>query len=209
MQPAARRPLSSRDASWAKNTAAFLAARKTKPNSISVWSIVFAACAGLGFLLSNSNVWWMLAAAAGIQLRLICNLLDGMVAIEGGLKSKTGDVFNDLPDRFADLFIIVPAGYAIPWSHGPELAWCAGALAVFTAYVRVLGGSIGLRQDFVGPMAKQQRMAILTVSALITIAEGGSRYVLTAALAVVALGSLVTVLRRTARILRLLEERPS
>jgi phosphatidylglycerophosphate synthase len=207
MQPAARRPLSSRDSSWAKKTAAFLAARRTAPNTISVWSIVFAAGAGLGFWLSNSNVWCLLASAVGIQLRLICNLLDGMVAIEGGLKSKTGDVFNDLPDRFADLFIIVPVGYAIPWSHGAELGWCAGALAVFTAYVRVLGGSIGLRQDFVGPMAKQQRMAILTVSALVTIVEGGSRYVLTAALAAVAIGSLWTVLRRTSRILRLLEER--
>ena len=153
------------------------------------------------WIYSPRDPWWLLGSAAGIQLRLICNLMDGMVAIEGGLKSKTGDVFNDLPDRFADLFLIVPAGYA---AGLPELGWCAGALAVFTAYVRTLGGALGLQQDFVGPMAKQQRMAILTVASIAAIWEPRT---LTAALAVIAAGSLVTVFRRTARILRLLEAR--
>ena len=41
----------------------------------------------------------LLLAAAGIQLRLLCNLLDGMLAVEEGFKSKTGDIYNDLPDR--------------------------------------------------------------------------------------------------------------
>jgi len=160
------------------------------------------------FLLSRENAWWALGAAAGIQLRLICNLMDGMVAIEGGMKSKTGDVFNDLPDRFADLLLIVPAGYAVAWVHGPELAWAAGALAVFTAYVRVLGGALGLKQDFVGPMAKQQRMALLTFAALVSIFEPQPRYALTAALGLIAVGSLLTVFRRTSRIMQLLRERP-
>ena len=124
------------------------------------------------------------------------------VAIEGGLKSKTGDVFNDLPARFADLSIIVPAGYA---SGYPDLGWCAGALAVFTAYLRTLGGAIGLQQDFVGPMAKQQRMAVLTLSAVIGIF---APVALPAALAAIAAGSLVTIFVRTFRILRSLEQRP-
>ena len=35
-----------------------------------------------------------MAAAAGIQLRLLCNLLDGMLAVEAGLKSRTGEIFK-------------------------------------------------------------------------------------------------------------------
>lgn len=207
METPARRPLSSRDTVWARRLSLILVRSGVEPNTISVWSVIFAAAGGAAFLASKSHVLWLLGAAAGIQLRLICNLMDGMVAIEGGRKSKTGDVYNDLPDRFADLFLIVPAGYAIPWVHGPELAWCAGALAVFTAYVRVLGGSFGFRQDFAGPMAKQQRMAILTIAALVSIFEPQTRYVLSGALAVIAAGSLWTVLRRTARILDLLRNR--
>jgi hypothetical protein len=37
----------------------------------------------------------LLIGIAGMQLRLLCNLLDGMVAIEGGMKGKAGDLFNE------------------------------------------------------------------------------------------------------------------
>ena len=198
----ARRPIASRQSSWARAFAGWLVRQRVAPNHISIASVAFAGAAGFCFWMSGRNHWWLVGAAAGIQLRLICNLMDGMVAIEGGLKSKTGDVFNDLPDRFADLLIIVPVGYAI--GH-PDLGWCAGALAVFTAYVRVLGGALGLKQDFVGPMAKQQRMAVLTLSALIGIF---APLALPLALAVIAIGSLVTIFVRTFRILRLMEQRP-
>lgn len=197
----ARRPLASRQSGWARSSAAWLAHRRIAPNHISVASVVFAATSGFCFWISPDSRWWLIGAAAGIQLRLICNLMDGMVAIEGGLKSKTGDVFNDLPDRFADLLIIAPVGYAAGY---PDLGWCAGALAVFTAYVRVLGGALGLKQDFAGPMAKQQRMAILTLAA---IAGLFVPVALTVALAVIAAGSLVTIFVRTFRILKLMENR--
>ena len=44
-------------------------------------------------------------------------------------------------------------------------------LAVFTAYVRVLGGSLGLTQHFAGPMAKQHRMFTLTLTTLLAAIE--------------------------------------
>ncbi len=198
----ARRPLASRESGWARAIAGWLVRHRVAPNSISVASVAFAGAAGFCFWMSSQNHWWLIGAAAGIQLRLICNLMDGMVAIEGGMKSKTGDVFNDLPDRFADLLIIVPVGYAVGY---PDLGWCAGALAVFTAYVRTLGGAIGLKQDFVGPMAKQQRMAVLTLAAAIGIF---APVALPLALAVTAGGSLVTIFVRALRILRLMEQRP-
>ena len=45
----------------------------------------------------------------------------------------------------------------------PWLGWAAALLAALTAYVRVFGGALGLTQDFSGIMAKQRRMAALTV----------------------------------------------
>ena len=59
-----------------------------------------------------------LVAACCIQLRLLCNVLDGLLAIEGGLQTKSGAVFNELPDRLSDTVILVCAGYAVgemPW----------------------------------------------------------------------------------------------
>jgi len=205
MAESARRPIAARNTDWARSVAVWLARRQVAPNAISVFSLVFSAIAGVCAWISKDYPWWLLGTAAGIQLRLLCNLFDGMVAVEGGLKSKTGDVYNELPDRFADLLILVPLGYATlaPW--GGELGWAAGAMAVFTAYVRLLGGALGLKQDYVGPMAKQQRMATATVASLVAIAESYwhmPRYVLVAALMLITLGALGCVLRRSSRILR-------
>jgi len=210
MAESARRPIAARNTDWARSVAAWLAQRRVAPNTISVLSLVFSAMAGGCALVSEVSPWWLLGTAAGIQLRLLCNLFDGMVAVEGGLKTKTGDVYNDLPDRFADLLILVPLGYAtlVPW--GDELGWAAGAMAVFTAYVRLLGGALGLKQDYVGPMAKQQRMAAATIASLGAIAESYwhmPRYILIAALVLITLGALGAVLRRSSRILRQLAAR--
>ena len=78
-------------------------------------------------------------------------------------------------------------------------------LAALTAYVRVFGGSLGLAQDFGGIMAKQKRMAVLTIGLVaqaVETASSGYRYSLLAAGAIIALGSLVTCVTRTMRIAR-------
>jgi len=124
-----------------------------------------------------------------------------MVAVEGGKSTASGELFNDIPDRIADPLIIVAAGYAIsvvPW--GITLGWFAGILAVMTAYVRTLAVSIGAPANFAGPMAKQHRMAILTVACCVTAAESylwQSTHALLVALLIIAAGCVITLFRRT------------
>jgi phosphatidylglycerophosphate synthase len=209
-----RRPLKSRDTGWARAFAARLARWRVTPNVISVASIFFAAGAAVALYFSGHanplhRALRLAAAAGGIQLRLLCNLLDGMVALEGGMKTKSGEVYNDLPDRISDSLILVAAGYAVPgFPYGPVLGWCAALLAVFTAYVRMLGGAAGLPQSFIGPMAKQQRMALMTGACILSIFETEflpAGAVLWIALLVVNAGCVVTIVRRTAKIVRGLE----
>ena len=211
-----RRPLKSRDTGWARAFAAWLARKRVTPNSISVASIFFSAGAAVALYFSGQEssyyrVLLLAGAVIGIQSRLLSNLLDGMVAVEGGLKTKSGEVFNDLPDRIADSLILVATGYAVRGlPYGPLLGWCAALLAVFTAYVRMLGGAAGLPQSFIGPMAKQQRMAVMTVACLLSVFE--TRFVrvgtiLWITLMVVNAGCVVTIVRRTVKIVRELESR--
>ncbi|HXE90959.1 MAG TPA: CDP-alcohol phosphatidyltransferase family protein [Terriglobales bacterium] len=213
---AARRPLKSRQAAWAKTLASWLTRAGVRPNHISLLSILFAAAAAAALYCgrdaeASPRIALFFAAAAGIQLRLLCNLLDGMVAVEGGMKTKTGELYNDIPDRIADALIFVAAGYSLTWpGYGPELGWTAALLAVMTAYVRVLGGSVGVTQYFIGPAAKQQRMAILTGACLLGIAETALARpprILAIALAVIIAGEIVTLVRRVARIARDMEAR--
>lgn len=67
-----------------------LARRRVAPDHISLLSLVFAALGAAAMLASPlappaAGAALFVAAALCIQLRLLCNLLDGMVAIEGGL----------------------------------------------------------------------------------------------------------------------------
>jgi phosphatidylglycerophosphate synthase len=191
-----RRPIAARGSAWAQRIAAALARSSITPNQISVASVLFA---GMGAALL---VWWptmpgLLLCAVCVQLRLICNLLDGMVAMEGGKASAVGKIYNEFPDRVADSVLIVALGYAcgMPW-----VGWLGALLAALTAYVRVFGGSLGLAQDFRGPFAKQQRMATLTIACIAGAAESRwhpQRDALFVAAVLIAIGSLLTCITRT------------
>ncbi len=195
-----RRPLKSRDTRWAKSLASALAARRVTPNAISVAGMVFASIGAVGLAATPCGcVQWtvgLLLGVAGAQLRLMCNLLDGMVAVEGGLKGKAGDLFNEAPDRFADIVLLVGAGHGV---GAPWLGWMAASAAVLTAYVRAFGASVGQGQDFCGPLAKPQRMFFLTVGCLGAIAH---RPVLTWTLWLIAIGAFFTTARRVLRLYR-------
>ena len=189
--PEARRPLASRSTRWAGFLANAAARAGLTADGISILSLVFAA-AGAAALLLLPQPWNLLACAAGIQLRLLCNLLDGMVAVEGGRKSKLGVLYNEVPDRVADSLFLVALGYVcgIAW-----LGWLAALAAAVTAYIRVLGGTFGLAQDFRGPLAKQHRMAVMTAGCLLGIGEyawNGGQHILEAAAWIIAFGAIVT-----------------
>ena len=198
-----RRPIAARGSVLAQRAAAVLARTAITPNQISMASIVFA---GIG---AAALVWWqtwagLILCAVCVQLRLVCNLLDGMVAVEGGKGSIFGRIYNEFPDRLTDTLFIVALGYScgMPW-----LGWLGALLAVATAYVRVFGGSLGLAQDFRGPLAKAHRMAVLTVGCIAGAVElrwHPDGYALLAAAIVIAAGSLLTCIARTLAIAKLL-----
>ncbi len=203
-----RRPLASRQTGWAAALTRRLAVTRATPNQISAASMGFALLAGLAFWFAGAystgiaRALLLGAAAACCQLRLLCNLLDGMVAVEAGKGTPDGAFWNELPDRVSDLLILVGLGFGV---GAPALGWAAAALAILTAYVRELGRASGLPADFSGPMAKPHRMALVTVAAVISIFAplwDGHNEVLLVALWLVALGSAVTALARSARIVR-------
>src|SRR5260370_24060811 len=143
-QGLARRPLKSRNTRWAAREAQVLIRWHVRPNHISILSMVFAALAGVCFLLLNrfdgpAQIVLFLTAAVCIQLRLLCNLLDGMVAIEGGVRSPSGDVFNELLDRISDVLVLFPIGYAlphVPWAR--KLASSPTLVSVPTSALKAL-----------------------------------------------------------------------
>lgn len=194
-----RRPLASRQWRASQRLAAALAARGASPNGISVAGMAFGLLAGAAFWATSRGgpAWpWWLAGALGVQLRLLCNLLDGMVAVEGGRRSAVGELYNEVPDRVSDAATLVGLGYAA--GSVPVLGWAAAAVALFVAYVRAAGVVAGARQAFHGPMAKPHRMAAATLAALVAAAAPAGWRVPAVALAGIVAGGLVTAVRRLA-----------
>lgn len=227
-----RRPISQRSHGWAKWLTRVLVKSGATPNFISFTSIVFAAFGGLCFYAcaissGGDRVLLLIGAALFCQLRLLANMMDGMVAVEGGKGGADGPIWNELPDRFADIFIIVGAGYGVAATgmFDATLGWAAAVAAVMTAYVREVAKSAGAPADFSGPMAKPHRMFWLTVAALVSIFDpqigpwtawaldwgavndSGKGVFIAFALMLVLLGSILTTLSRTARALSYLRRR--
>ena len=207
-----RRPISARESGWARRLATRLAASAITPNQISQASMAFALLGFLCFWATTHvgaflGALLLILAAAAIQARLICNLLDGMVAVEGGKSSPTGPFWNEAPDRVADTLLLWGAGIA---AHQPALGLACAAAAIATAYLRELGRAEGFPPDFSGPMAKPHRMAALTagssLAAVLTFAYAPQTTLLWT-LWIILVGTALTIARRSHRLLAALSNR--
>jgi phosphatidylglycerophosphate synthase len=213
-QPAAevgdRRPIATRNRKWAQAATAWLAVRKVSPNAISIAGMCACIIAGIALgvtSIADYRILWLIAAL-GAQLRLTANMLDGMVAIASRRTSKTGELYNEVPDRISDAAVFIGAGFA--WGGNVTLGYIATILAIFTAYVRAAGKIAGAPNEFCGPMAKQHRMFVITLISLYSaitprswqvITFNDSRIgLMTLGLVVVILGCVITVVRRLGRI---------
>ena len=150
-----------------QRAAAWLVRRRASANGISLAGMGAALLAGvcLAAVSAAPGAAWALwlAAAILVQLRLLANLLDGMVAIGRGIASPVGELFNEVPDRVSDTAVLAGLG----WAAGqPALGLAAALAAMATAYVRAVGRAAGAPSDFRGPMAKQHRMALVTATAV-------------------------------------------
>ncbi len=210
--PLDRRPIAARDLKVMQGSAAWMARQGFSANGISVAGMIFGLLGGVALYATSScpasaRLLW-LAGAACIQLRLLANLFDGMVAIARGTASKVGELFNEVPDRVSDSAILIGLGYA-PYGH-VLLGYGAALAAMMTAYVRAVGKGAGAPNEFCGPMAKQQRMFLVTMTCLfgagapLAWQHFGCDHcrlgVPAAVLSVLILGALVTTVRRLGRI---------
>ena len=104
--PLDRRPIAARDLKVMQAIAGWMAAKGFSANGISVAGMVFGLVGGVALFYTVKRpelarpLW--IAGAACIQLRLLANLFDGMVAIARGTASKVGELFNEVPDRVSD-----------------------------------------------------------------------------------------------------------
>ena len=205
-----RRPLASRSWKISEQIARLLAHRGATPNAISIAGMLFGIAAGIMFFetsrVSHPWIFW-LGGAVLVQLRLLANLYDGMVAVMRQVASPVGELFNEIPDRVSDAGTLIGFGYAA--GSDPLLGLVATIFAIFLAYLRAQGKVAGAHQEFCGPMAKQQRMATVTLAAIACaiIPNATEWQVPMIALWLIIAGCIITVVRRLQRISAALRHR--
>jgi len=79
--------------------------------------MIAAILAGMVFALTDfsesellSRSFWLLGGLL-CQIRLLCNLFDGMVAIAQNKASPKGELYNEVPDRVSDVTILIGLGF--------------------------------------------------------------------------------------------------
>ncbi len=192
-----RRPIASRGTTWAAACADWLSATKLTPNSISVLGLIAALLAGAAFaatrFIAGPTFYLYLLGALFVQVRLLANLFDGMVAERQNACSPIGELYNEIPDRFSDVCILVGFGFC---SLGnPSIGFAAAIIALLVAYVRSQLAVSGAPQSYVGPMAKAHRMALVTATALI-LSVFPLREIWLLAMGLLIVGGVVTLIRR-------------
>ena len=210
-----RRPIATRNRKWAQAATVWLASRNVSPNAISIAGMCACIVAGIGLgetSISDYRILWIIAAL-GAQLRLTANMLDGMVALASGRASKTGELYNEVPDRVSDAAVFIGAGFA--WGGNITLGFIATILSIFTAYVRAAGKIAAASNEFCGPMAKQHRMFVITLICLYSAITPRSWQVITfddsqiglmsIGLVIIIAGCAITVVRRLSRIAQALK----
>lgn len=206
-----RRPVSGRENSLVLACARLLLRIGLRPNHVSLISVLFSLVAALSAVALSKSLE---LASLGIVVvcvvgRLLCNLIDGIMAIEGGYKTSIGALFNDFPDRVSDSLILIAFGYTAGIDPiGNTLGWACALVAALTAYIRAYGGACGAPQDFSGPMAKQHRMFVIIGGCCLAAAEAllyGTHWSLLATLVVILSGGILTCILRTKRLAEYLQ----
>lgn len=125
------------------------------PNFLTVFTIVFSFFIGYLLFLGIDNKIYFLFVSLGLLIRMMLNALDGMMATTYNLKSKKGEVLNEIGDILSDLAIYFPFIYFNSLSI--ELIIIFISLSVINEFCGLLAKSISGIRRYDGPMGKSDR----------------------------------------------------
>ena len=135
------------------------------PNSLTVFTILFSFFIGYLLFLGIDNKIYFLFVSIGLLFRMMLNALDGMMATTYNLKSKEGEVLNEIGDVLSDIAIYFPFIYFNSLSI--ELIIIFISLSVINEFCGLLAKSISGIRRYDGPMGKSDRAFFVGIICII------------------------------------------
>ena len=130
------------------------------PNAVSVVAFGMAVAAGGAFALGGDYRIAYLAGAILVFLNGWLDLVDGALARELEVDSKTGDLLDHVLDRYADIVMIVGLAAGID-RYDLGLAAVTGVL--MTSYLGTQSQAVGLDRVYAGLVGRADRLAIIGI----------------------------------------------
>jgi phosphatidylglycerophosphate synthase len=174
-----------------------LVRRRVHPDVLTGLAVGAAAAGGLCLALAASAAALLLLVPAFAGLRLILNLLDGMVARRTGQARPIGELWNELGDRVADTLFI--GGLAFHPAVDPRLALSAVIASVLASYAGITAKAAGASRQYAGILSKPGRMIVLAIAAPLAFLTNDPSWLVIAA-GVILVGALVTLIQRVAAV---------
>ena len=125
------------------------------PNHITIFSIVFSFFIGYIFYHAQNNKIFYLLVAIGLIVRMGLNALDGMMANKYNLKSKKGEILNEIGDIISDIAIYFPLLYFDNLIIEYTIFFIV--LSVINEFCGILAKTISGERRYDGPMGKSDR----------------------------------------------------
>ncbi len=142
------------------------------PDGVSVIAFLMAGGAAGAFYLGGvTTEWWYAAAAMLVFMNGWLDVVDGALAREQDVASKSGDLLDHVLDRYADVVII--GGLAAGLGE-----YLLGFLAVtgvlLTSYLGTQAQAVGLERVYGGLVGRADRLAIIGITAALAVPLSGT-----------------------------------
>lgn len=98
-------------------------------------------------------------------IRMALNAIDGMLAREHNMKSKLGNILNELGDVVSDAALYLPFAF-MPYFSAPLIVGIV-VLSIVSEMTGVLGVVIGGSRRYDGPMGKSDRAFLFGLISLL------------------------------------------
>ncbi len=135
---------------------------KINPNTISLFSLIFAGLTGLLFYLGGVLI---LASFVTLLLSALFDAIDGKVARMRNLSSKRGDLMDHVLDRYSDILIMLGFVFSIHAQMWIGLLAVIGVL--LTSYLGVQSQALGLRRNYSGILGRADRLVLMLLFILL------------------------------------------
>ncbi len=135
------------------------------PNFLTVFTIVFSFFIGYLLYLGIDNKTYFLFVSLGLLFRMMLNALDGMMATTYNLKSKKGEILNEIGDVLSDIAIYFSFIYFNSLSI--ELIIIFISLSIINEFCGLLAKSVSGIRRYDGPMGKSDRAFLVGIICIV------------------------------------------